>query len=108
MKLLITGTTVMAIYPQTTCFYKGVIKEQPTGGLLFYFIYFNFCPILILPRYQIVSCLLCLGLMPKSNWVMALTSTSDPGRTEGRAKGATASGVELKRCKINKNNVLTK
>jgi len=23
------GTTVMAIYPQTTCFYKGVIKEQP-------------------------------------------------------------------------------
>ena len=22
----------MAIYPQTTCFYKGVIKEQPTGG----------------------------------------------------------------------------
>ncbi len=22
-------TTVMAIYPQTTCFYKGVIKEQP-------------------------------------------------------------------------------
>lgn len=24
-----TGTTVMAIYPQTTCFYKGVIKDQP-------------------------------------------------------------------------------
>jgi len=23
------GTTVMAIYPQTTCFYKGVIKDQP-------------------------------------------------------------------------------
>ena len=23
------GSTVMAIYPQTTCFYKGVIKEQP-------------------------------------------------------------------------------
>ena len=26
------GTTVMAIYPQTTCFYKGVIKEQPGGA----------------------------------------------------------------------------
>ena len=23
------GTTVNAIYPQTTCFYKGVIKEPP-------------------------------------------------------------------------------
>jgi len=23
------GVTVMAIYPQTTCFYKGIIKEQP-------------------------------------------------------------------------------
>jgi len=23
------GSTVMAVYPQTTCFYKGVIKEQP-------------------------------------------------------------------------------
>jgi len=23
------GSTVMAIYPQTTCFYKGVIREQP-------------------------------------------------------------------------------
>ena len=22
----------MAIYPQTTCFYKGVIKEQPGGA----------------------------------------------------------------------------
>ncbi len=30
--LFILGTTVMAIYPQTTCFYKGVIKEQPSGG----------------------------------------------------------------------------
>jgi len=26
------GTTVMAIYPQTTCFYKGIIKEQPSSG----------------------------------------------------------------------------
>lgn len=26
------GVTVMAIYPQTTCFYKGVIKEQPSTG----------------------------------------------------------------------------
>ena len=26
------GTTVMAIYPQTTCFYKGVIKEQPSAA----------------------------------------------------------------------------
>lgn len=26
------GSTVMAIYPQTTCFYKGVIKEQPGGA----------------------------------------------------------------------------
>lgn len=26
------GTTVMAIYPQTTCFYKGIIKEQPSCG----------------------------------------------------------------------------
>ena len=26
------GTTVMAIYPQTTCFYKGIIKEPPTSG----------------------------------------------------------------------------
>ena len=25
------GTTVMAIYPQTTCFYKGVIKEAPSS-----------------------------------------------------------------------------
>jgi len=25
------GTTVMAIYPQTTCFYKGVIKDQPVA-----------------------------------------------------------------------------
>jgi len=25
------GTTVMAIYPQTTCFYKGVIKDQPAA-----------------------------------------------------------------------------
>ena len=28
------GTTVMAIYPQTTCFYKGVIKAQPAAGKL--------------------------------------------------------------------------
>ncbi len=27
--LYVQGTVVMAIYPQTTCFYKGVIKEQP-------------------------------------------------------------------------------
>ena len=27
-----SGATVMAIYPQTTCFYKGVIKEQPAGA----------------------------------------------------------------------------
>lgn len=26
------GTTVMAIYPQTTCFYKGVIKAQPAAA----------------------------------------------------------------------------
>lgn len=26
------GTTVMAIYPQTTCFYKGVIKESPASS----------------------------------------------------------------------------
>lgn len=26
------GTTVMAIYPQTTCFYKGVIKDPPSSG----------------------------------------------------------------------------
>lgn len=26
------GTVVMAIYPQTTCFYKGVIKAQPGGA----------------------------------------------------------------------------
>ena len=26
------GATVMAIYPQTTCFYKGVIKEQPSAA----------------------------------------------------------------------------
>lgn len=25
------GTTVMAIYPQTTCFYKGVIKDAPVA-----------------------------------------------------------------------------
>ena len=25
------GTVVMAIYPQTTCFYKGVIKEIPNA-----------------------------------------------------------------------------
>jgi len=25
------GTTVMAIYPQTTCFYKGVIKDAPAA-----------------------------------------------------------------------------
>ena len=25
------GTVVMAIYPQTTCFYKGVIKESPNA-----------------------------------------------------------------------------
>ena len=24
-------TTVMAIYPQTTCFYNGVIKDQPAA-----------------------------------------------------------------------------
>eukprot|EP00092_Neocalanus_flemingeri_P001443 GFUD01001541.1.p1 GENE.GFUD01001541.1~~GFUD01001541.1.p1 ORF type:complete len:290 (+),score=110.65 GFUD01001541.1:1752-2621(+) len=29
MALYEKGTTVMAIYPQTTCFYKGVIKDQP-------------------------------------------------------------------------------
>ena len=23
------GTTVLALYPQTTCFYKGIIDEQP-------------------------------------------------------------------------------
>ena len=28
------GTTVMAIYPQTTCFYKGVIKAHPAAGKL--------------------------------------------------------------------------
>jgi len=26
------GTTVMAIYPQTTCFYKGIINHPPTSG----------------------------------------------------------------------------
>jgi len=26
------GATVMAIYPQTTCFYKGVIKDQPNSS----------------------------------------------------------------------------
>ena len=33
--LYAAGTTVMAIYPQTTCFYKGVIKAQPAAGKLF-------------------------------------------------------------------------
>ena len=32
--LYAAGTTVMAIYPQTTCFYKGVIKAQPAAGKL--------------------------------------------------------------------------
>ncbi len=27
------GTTILAIYPQTTCFYKGVIKFQPATGI---------------------------------------------------------------------------
>jgi len=35
------GTTVMAIYPQTTCFYKGVIKEQPSSGAEDYQILFE-------------------------------------------------------------------
>ncbi|XP_040574722.1 SAGA-associated factor 29 [Lepeophtheirus salmonis] len=35
------GTTVMAIYPQTTCFYKGVIKEQPSGGAEDYHVLFE-------------------------------------------------------------------
>ena len=34
--LYAAGTTVMAIYPQTTCFYKGVIKAQPAAGKLSY------------------------------------------------------------------------
>ncbi len=29
LSFFFSDTTVMAIYPQTTCFYKGVIKEQP-------------------------------------------------------------------------------
>ena len=33
------GATVMAIYPQTTCFYKGVIKDQPGGAAE---VHFNF------------------------------------------------------------------
>ena len=35
------GTTVMAIYPQTTCFYKGVIKEPPGGAAEDYQILFE-------------------------------------------------------------------
>lgn len=35
------GTTVMAIYPQTTCFYKGVIKEGPSSGAEDYRILFE-------------------------------------------------------------------
>jgi SAGA-associated factor 29 len=35
------GTTVMAIYPQTTCFYKGVIKEQPSSGAEDYHVLFE-------------------------------------------------------------------
>lgn len=35
------GTTVMAIYPQTTCFYKGVIKDQPSGGAEDYHVLFE-------------------------------------------------------------------
>ena len=36
--LYAAGTTVMAIYPQTTCFYKGVIKAQPAAGEPFLFL----------------------------------------------------------------------
>eukprot|EP00093_Oithona_nana_P007462 07462.XXX_377997_378872_1 [CDS] Oithona nana genome sequencing. len=36
-----SGATVMAIYPQTTCFYKGVIKEQPGSAAEDYHVLFE-------------------------------------------------------------------
>ena len=39
------GTTVMAIYPQTTCFYKGVIKAQPQAGSATHFIIYVLSPV---------------------------------------------------------------
>ena len=35
------GATVMAIYPQTTCFYKGVIKDIPGGAAEDYHVLFE-------------------------------------------------------------------
>ncbi len=32
----------MAIYPQTTCFYKGVIKEKPKAGMFNSIFFFCF------------------------------------------------------------------
>lgn len=56
------GTTIYALYPQTTCFYKGIVHELPTSSNLDYSILFEdnsypsgySPPLMVSQRYVIV------------------------------------------------------
>ena len=63
------GTVVMAIYPQTTCFYKGVIKEIPNAASDEYEVLFED------PRYNLLFiCYYYLSFIFKSKEELLMAS----------------------------------